>query len=1254
MTDVTDDKIIISSGQSKSDLIVNMYGEVEVKYGGTLTTATVNPGGLVTISSGGTATVIKENGGCVDDRNGAMVTFVPNTIESLLVSDADASIHEATTVNTTQVTADGWLTIYPGATVNDITVTDGGEVETDGNVTNVIASDAGYVDVRGGLMDGATIDDGGVGVVYYRGTAWNVVVKSGGRYMLYGGLAIATTVSSGGSFIIQEGIETISGSKTAYTGSAKQTVVTGGTMRVISGGAATDVNITTGHLSAFNRGMVDQLTMTGGTVIITGTTDGVGTLTNLNMSGGYAEVESGGLISGADITGGTVMVRKTGTLADAKLSAGIDCTILGSGSAIQLDGAIVTLFGGVTTAVLNTGDLLLQEGTVVDGATVNAGFVWNTQAGTLITGTTVKGGEVTVAGSASGAVVDQGSFTVVTGGAVQDVTVYDGSVGVGADVVAKGVNVGSAKDPLDSEPEVPKAATLNILNGGSVENLTVTHGGTANVNELASVTGAITTDEDAVINLSSGAAMRDVEVNLGTVNVAGILNDIALHGRGVSPVGAMFPPTYPDGAELNVLSGGTAFDATLDSASAIIGDGGVVSGATLNKVARMTVSGGGLLTGQVSILDEKDTGVTVAEGGIVNFDLTGTPAAARIDGLKRIFGAPTYTLTVDADLAVGTYRLADNAGTFNGTITVKTADDELGSISFLDYIQVGANYYILKSRSGGVDLCVSAEVPSLPYATVYANSEWADLADGTSVDVPGGTAIIGRDAFASADQASDAVRLDGVLYVTGGTATFVYGVNRAVVVESGAAVTDSKVNSGATLTLNTGAAACNLRVEEGATLAAQSGTTLTGECLWDIDASVWVSGEIVFDVSASTAETYSTQYWNLGKNTGTPSYSVVIGEAQENGQYILAWNTEGQGAPATLKLADGTEIGTLTPNIGLRYGDQTYTLGQRNSKSANWLRLAVADYVPPLFASSDIDGNDVSDVMFVWETNNQIGYWMNGQPVWQGSLLSQPSDWNVFGSYDMNGDRKADAVMIGNGIIRKNADMEDIEGVYVGYYSGGDDQPDGSTWVTLGFLENPDHYTWENAVGNLTGNGNSLVWFAQEQGILGIWLDGTDDWLQINDAFLGEQWTLAGCGDFDGDGLDSILMCYNGHQYYYANLDGTFGQLSAENTIWSGCEVRAIGDFSGDGIDDIVLYAKETGSIYLLNNGNPDDYTPLAQLSAATWDLVGSGDYDGDHIDDLLIRQNEGSFAIGYFSGTDKTLFHEIGCGIHSDWSVIA
>ena len=121
--------------------------------------------------------------------------------------------------------------------------------------------------------------------------------------------------------------------------------------------------------------------------------------------------------------------------------------------------------------------------------------------------------------------------------------------------------------------------------------------------------------------------------------------------------------------------------------------------------------------------------------------------------------------------------------------------------------------------------------------------------------------------------------------------------------------------------------------------------------------------------------------------------------------------------------------------------------------------------------------------------------------------------------------------------------------------------------MTIGYLNNEENIDWKNKVGNLTGNAsgaNSIVWYALGRYILGAWIDGTDTWAGISNDFGGDDWTLAGCGDFDGDGKDSVLMSYNnGQAFYIADIGGT--PTSLGNTVWSGQTVGAIGDFSGDG-----------------------------------------------------------------------------------------
>ncbi|MBO7088943.1 MAG: hypothetical protein J6W70_03480, partial [Lentisphaeria bacterium] len=200
-------------------------------------------------------------------------------------------------------------------------------------------------------------------------------------------------------------------------------------------------------------------------------------------------------------------------------------------------------------------------------------------------------------------------------------------------------------------------------------------------------------------------------------------------------------------------------------------------------------------------------------------------------------------------------------------------------------------------------------------------------------------------------------------------------------------------------------------------------------------------------------------------------------------------------------------------------------------------------------AKGDIDGNGVSDVMFQWTGgDNQIGFWMNGHTQWQSQSRTHSPEWTVLGARDMNADGKADTLMLGQ------ASIIDMQGTYIGYYSGGVDTD--ANWHTIGFLLNQgpsNNAAWNNAVGNLTGsaNANSIVWYSPNLYALGIWTDGTDNWKSLSYDFGGDAWTLVGCGDFDGDGKDSVVMSYNGGQLFYAvGIDGASQSLGSAN--WSG------------------------------------------------------------------------------------------------------
>ena len=251
----------------------------------------------------------------------------------------------------------------------------------------------------------------------------------------------------------------------------------------------------------------------------------------------------------------------------------------------------------------------------------------------------------------------------------------------------------------------------------------------------------------------------------------------------------------------------------------------------------------------------------------------------------------------------------------------------------------------------------------------------------------------------------------------------------------------------------------------------------------------------------------------------------------------------------------------------------------------------------------------------------------------------------------MNNDGKADSVMFGNVYTETSG-----KGAYIGYYLDADDNstPEHPTWQNIGYLNNEEGIAWQNCVGNMNGEKNSIVWYAPDLYATGIWVgqDEYPEWIALSASFGGPDWNLVGCGDFDGDGRDSVVMNYNNGQFFYAvGIDGATKSLGTLQ--WIGWQLRAIGDFSGDGKDDLVLFHEETGSMVMCADGNIDDYKSIGQLAFDDWFVVGAGDYNGDQKDDLLVRQYS-TGMLGYYSSGDTSQWVELGRGVGMDWTVIA
>ena len=510
--------------------------------------------------------------------------------------------------------------------------------------------------------------------------------------------------------------------------------------------------------------------------------------------------------------------------------------------------------------------------------------------------------------------------------------------------------------------------------------------------------------------------------------------------------------------------------------------------------------------------------------------------------------------------------------------------------------------------------------------------------NGGSVNVSAGNTVTDttlNDGKLIIDEASASMTVlnGGVMQVVTGT-LFGTTVNDGQFTMTGGTLTDTTL-SGGSASLK-GITVTNVEIGDGVTVTIDSESTIGGFMDFVSGASISIDGTIAFDTAFSTAEKAQINGFSVAA-IGANAVYTLSDDAGVKGKYKLA--SDAAGFNGSIDFAGET----LTVGGGaVMVGDLAYSIAIVGSD----LVLRIGDKPK---AKSDIDNNGISEVMFQHTAGSegQIGFWMNGTNEWRSTDTPHlDNSWKILGAYDMSGDDCADTLMISSVTSGSGKD------VYIGYYLDSVDTDD--NWRNLGHASSAENVAWQNSVGNLTGNKskNSIVWYAPERYSLGAWIDGTEDWVTFSVEFGSDDWTLVGCGDFDGDGKDSVLMNYNhGQCFYTADLDGVTQALGS--AIWDGWEVRAIGDFSDDGMDDLILYYKDTGSIVMCADGNTDSYVSIGQIDTIDWFVAGAGDYNGDGMDDLLLRQYS-TGMLGYYVSADQSQWVTLGDGVDMNWNVIA
>jgi len=269
---------------------------------------------------------------------------------------------------------------------------------------------------------------------------------------------------------------------------------------------------------------------------------------------------------------------------------------------------------------------------------------------------------------------------------------------------------------------------------------------------------------------------------------------------------------------------------------------------------------------------------------------------------------------------------------------------------------------------------------------------------------------------------------------------------------------------------------------------------------------------------------------------------------------------------------------------------------------------------PPSAVPYDFNGDEAGDI-FWRSTSGGLADWdMTGGSMgalvvtFNGTPIGPDPAWNVAGISDFNGDNNAD-------ILWRN-----VSGALVDWSMNGSAITSGNFLTLNGQVIAPDA-TWSIAgTGDFNGNGNAdILWRQSASGALAIWdMNGatinTSTAITSNGAAIrpDASWSIAGIGDFDGDGNADLLWrqgstgtlalwLMNGSTISASVTPSFDGTAISPDQSWS---IVQVSDFNGDGMSDI-LWRNTDGTLteWMMNGGNiVQALTPKADGIAVTPD----------------------------------------------------
>ena len=926
---------LIFSATERSDIELNAnYYELYVMNGGKANYTTVN-GGYMAVFSGGAADVVNvADGGKLFVNNGGKAEH------ATIGKWGEVYVNSGGTANSATVNLYGSFTVFGSA--DDVTVNSSGTVwvQNGGKVTNATLNYCGDMAVDSATVDSTTVNFGG-----------ELFIEETGR-------ADHTTVFVAGTMVV--------------SGSAENTTISGGEAHISSGGTMTETKVTTGDTDDWGSATVSS----GGTAINT-TVDFHGIFSiHDGGSADIATISSGGKIYIGEGATATNITAVDGARLGLAVAPGTYAQGTYAGSAFEMkDGAISgytarsyggldVVSGGVATDITVTegAQVWVADG-VLDGITMNGGYMYIANGGKVTGKMRFNGGDADFISAYYGATVD---FDLTRTAPGDEVLVNNLAAIKGNGkytLTVDGTEKNGVYNLADGASDFNKTITVMDTDGGKLGELTV--GGEAQTfddvtYQLAragstltlTVSGApdLTGDLNYDYTLGPGKLAKKVNVNEdGVLSVYGTAKKTAVNKNGavyvyngVGSRGLVEDITVNKGGFISV-QGGVVRNAVV-SAGEMDFQFGTVSGTVVEKDGRVTaydelsntiINDGGHVINLGAAYDTTvnkggefvvSTGasaadVTVNQGGMLTVSAGGT-----ISG-KMTFEEEAFVVVENgANIVFDLQDAAPEADPLLNDLSIVK-----GSPSFLVTVagEEAEGTYNLAGGAAGFDKTIT--VRNIATGQSRYNVSVGDIVKVSDAYYTLGlnsdnmlTLTVGGDFVDTDESLTDGMSSSGLVVVEGGK----------LIVGKGARADKTTINEGGSCFVSSGGVATDTNVGYEGTIAVASGGTATG-------VDIAAVGIIAVDGGGSATEITAQEGALLMFSVapGTEIKGTSNGSAFEIGETVTGYTVQGYGNLLSVRKGGTAEKVTVTDQ-----GRGDVNGGLANSTTVkNWGYLYVSE-----------------------------------------------------------------------------------------------------------------------------------------------------------------------------------------------------------------------------------------------------------------------------------------------------------------------